>query len=114
MTDYLEKCPYCEAWCECDLVDVGVGMVQCGPFHCDQCGASQIGPYDQERELTAAEKQTGWYSPNSEPGSSANVIGGKHVSHKQMLAAYKEEFTGNSLWEDKDYVDDWYDKIRKF
>lgn len=25
-------CPYCGTPCECDMVDVGVGLVQCGPF----------------------------------------------------------------------------------
>lgn len=40
-------CPYCPGEMEADYVDVGVGMVQCGPFHCYECGSSEIGPeYD--------------------------------------------------------------------
>jgi hypothetical protein len=46
-----EACPYCSTICRADFVDIGVGFTQCGPFHCEQCGASEIGPYDQEREL---------------------------------------------------------------
>ena len=122
-------CPYCGTPCDADFCDVGVGMIQCGPYHCDQCGASEIGPYDNyidpfrtafheqpnkpaedPRILTKRESETGWYAPNSMPGSSANVIGGKVVSHRQMKAAYQKEFKGNPLWNDKSYVDDWYKK----
>lgn len=83
-------CPYCGAPCHADFVDVGVGMVQCGPYVCDSCHATERGPCDNERPLTAIERETGWYTPDSEPGSSANVIGGKVVTHQQALAAYKE------------------------
>ncbi|WP_419962149.1 hypothetical protein [Psychrobacillus sp. BM2] len=38
------ECPYCNESMEADFVDVGVGMVQCGPYHCESCGASEIGP----------------------------------------------------------------------
>lgn len=110
---WTEKCPYCGGECEADFVDVGPGMVQCGPFHCDQCRASQIGPYDKERNLSEREEKTGFYAPQSEPGSSANVIGGRHVTHRQMAATYQGEFRGNVLWHDKSYVDDWWEKIRK-
>lgn len=142
---YTENCPYCNSVCDADWCDVGVGMVQCGPFHCVQCGASQIGPYDntvnpfkksyinsededegmgsgvidmtrKEKEpprvLTQRESDTGWYEPDTPPGSSANVIGGKVVSHRVMNATYRQEFMGNPKYEDKDYVDEWWDKIR--
>jgi len=39
-----QECPYCKNDMYADFVDVGVGMVQCGPYHCDGCGASEIGP----------------------------------------------------------------------
>lgn len=39
-----KECPYCKEAIEADWVDVGVGMVQCGPYHCYSCGASEIGP----------------------------------------------------------------------
>lgn len=86
-----ENCPYCNALCEADWVDVGVGYVQCGPYHCQAftCGASEIGPCDDERELTAEEKKIGWYKPQSLPGSSANVVGGQIVTADVALAVYK-------------------------
>ena len=112
MSDII-KCPYCESFCEADFVDVGVGMVQCGPYHCDNCLSSQIGLYDKERELTPLEKEYGWYQPDSEPGSSANVINGKIVSAEVMKATYRDHFKDNILWNDKSYVEDWYDDIRK-
>ncbi len=31
-------CPKCDAICEADAVDNGVGMQQCGPYVCEQCG----------------------------------------------------------------------------
>lgn len=40
------KCPYCGTECEADWVDNGLGMVQCGPYYCENCGASQIGSFD--------------------------------------------------------------------
>lgn len=39
-----QECPYCKSSMEADWVDNGVGMVQCGPYHCYDCGASEIGP----------------------------------------------------------------------
>lgn len=108
-----EECPYCKTICRADFVDIGVGMQQCGPFHCDSCGASEIGAFDAERELTDAEKKFGWYSPGAEPGSSANVIGGRIVSHIQMRGAYQREFSGNMLWHDKKYVEDWFAENRR-
>ena len=107
------ECPYCEALCEADFVDIGVGYTQCGPYHCDACGASEIGPNDTERELTEQEHKTGWYAPGESPGSSANVIGGRIVSHRAMNRAYREEFVNNPLWKDKNYVDDWWKNVRK-
>lgn len=38
------NCPYCKSEMDADFVDVGVGHVQCGPYHCYSCGASEIGP----------------------------------------------------------------------
>lgn len=38
------ECPYCKDEMEADWVDNGVGMVQCGPYHCYSCEASEIGP----------------------------------------------------------------------
>jgi hypothetical protein len=112
MNDVIE-CPYCGEFCDADFVDVGVGYRQCGPYHCDNCYASEIGPYDKERELSEIEKKTGWYKPHSEAGSSANVINGKIVSSEVMKATYIKEFTGNPLWNDKSYVENWYKDIRK-
>lgn len=107
-----EPCPYCGAICRADFVDNGVGFLQCGPYHCDACGASEIGAYDRERELSAQENSTGWYGPGSPPGSTANVIGGRIVSHVQARDAYRREFTGNPLWHDEKYVADWWDQQR--
>lgn len=107
-----EQCPYCGFDCTADFVDIGVGFQQCGPFHCDHCGASEIGPNDEDCELSESEKKTDWYEPNSPPGSSANVIDGKIVSHVQAKAAYQREFKDNPLWHDKSYVDEWWKKQR--
>ena len=50
-----KECPYCQEMMDADWVDVGVGMVQCGPYHCYHCEASEIGPemddwYYKDRE----------------------------------------------------------------
>lgn len=109
----MEKCPYCATICRADFVDIGVGFQQCGPYHCDACFASEIGPYDEPRELTRREKETGWYAPHSEPGSSANVIGGRIVSHVQMRDAYRDEFLGSALYDWPGEVEKWFAEVRK-
>lgn len=108
-----EPCPYCGADCDADWVDVGVGMVQCGPYHCLGCKASEIGPHDKPRPLTDLEQQTGWYAPDTPPGSSANVIGGQVVSYKEMDAAYRKEFTANPDYEEPGRVEAWFDAMRQ-
>jgi hypothetical protein len=108
-----EPCPYCGTICRADFVDIGVGYQQCGPYHCDNCGASEIGTYDADRPLTAEERSAGWYAPGAAPGSSANVIGGRIVSHVQARAAYQREFRGNPMWHDEDFVADWWAKQRE-
>ena len=56
------KCPFCGAWCDCEAVDIGVGFEQCSPYGCEECGASQIGPYETlHRELDAVEAKCRWY-----------------------------------------------------
>mgnify|MGYP000358366586 CR=1 FL=1 len=107
-----ENCPYCGTVCRADFVDIGVGFTQCGPYHCEVCRASEIGPYDKSRQLSADEERTGWYGPDSQPGSSANVIGGRIVGYVQARETYRQAFSGNPLWHDKAYVDDWWEKQR--
>lgn len=86
-----ERCPYCRSLCCADFVDIGVGMQQCGPFHCEACGASEIGPHDDERPLSAIEHKTGWCGPDSEPGSSANVdASGKHIRYFEADTLYRK------------------------
>ncbi len=107
-----EDCPYCGTECHADFADVGVGHVQCGPYHCDNCHASQIGPYDEDRLLTEVETKHGWYAPESEPGSSANVIGGRIVGHKEMNLIYRSTFTDNPEYEVPGVVEEWRETIR--
>jgi hypothetical protein len=113
----VEKCPYCGAFCDADFVDVGVGFTQCGPYHCEQCGASEIGPYYEENgpleRITEAERKIDWYAPGETPSPLANVIGGKIVSHRVMKETYEKEFGGNPLWETEGYVKNWLKEIRK-
>lgn len=107
-TEPTRNCPYCQTECYADFVDIGVGYQQCGPFHCENCGASEIGPYDAERTLSEVENKTGWYGPESEPGSSANVIGGKIVSHETARSAYHDQFSGNPLYHQEGAVEQWW------
>ncbi|QWU14240.1 hypothetical protein SAMN04487895_101530 [Paenibacillus sophorae] len=103
-----EPCPYCAAPCHADFVDVGVGMVQCGPYHCTKCGASEIGPelqYEDKKDengfyagpgeiknremFSDIEIETNWYEPKSGKISPyANTINGVLVDHKTAKAAY--------------------------
>jgi hypothetical protein len=87
-------CPYCcFADCEADWVDVGVGYIQCGPYYCPDCGASEIGPFDPDRDdaHTADAKRTGWYPPGAPLSALANAIGGIPVDHQTAKAVYELE-----------------------
>ncbi|GEA15545.1 hypothetical protein E308F_17890 [Moorella sp. E308F] len=83
-------CPYCGTECEADWVDVGVGYQQCGPYYCPNCGASEIGPFDDEaRILTDEEKKTGWYKPGSPVSDKANTFKDCLVDHKTAKRLYE-------------------------
>lgn len=85
------KCPYCDARCYADFVDIGVGYQQCGPYHCEGCLASEIGPYDKERTPTEQEEKPGWYKPFSPAGSSANVDSyGNIITHYEADTLYRK------------------------
>ena len=97
-------CPYCNFPCQADFVDIGVGMVQCGPYHCDNCGASVIGPYDEYRRLTEEEERTGWYAPNTLPGSSANVVNFKIVTAEQAKKVYEDFYPYSATDEGRKWI----------
>lgn len=83
-----ENCPYCGNTCYADFVDVGVGFVQCAPYFCEHCGASEIGAYDEPRTLTAEEEKTRWYRPDSPVSDKANTFQGIPVDHKTAKSLY--------------------------
>ena len=106
-------CPYCGEECFADFVDIGVGCVQCGPYYCHGCESSEIGAYDNPRELTEEEKRTGWYAPGAPLGDKTNAINGVPVSHQEMTAAYKDKWTDNPLYEQPGEVEKWFDTMRR-
>jgi len=56
-----KPCPYCGAMCSAEFVDIGVGMQQCGPYHCEECGATEMGPgTTPDKPLIFLERETGW------------------------------------------------------
>ena len=83
------NCPYCGQETEADWVDVDVGFIQCGPYFCTNCGASQIGLYDNTESVSKEELRIGWYKPHSPMGSSVNTYNGKYVKHDEALELYK-------------------------
>lgn len=76
-----ELCPYCGTPCEAEFVNVGVGMQQVRPYHCDFCGATEIRPYDcrcrrtkddpshdfdcRQANCDPREFEVGWYRPTN-------------------------------------------------
>jgi len=56
-------CPYCGSECEAEWVDLGVDLVQAGPYHCPACRAVQIEAFAEEETYTRRERATGWYEP---------------------------------------------------
>lgn len=89
------ECPYCESDMEADWVDVGVGSVQCGPYHCMNCGASEIGPelYDwcyQDRKGETIYLDS--------PKVYSELLGKKHRSwDSKYVLRYNAPFTEEEL-----------------
>lgn len=82
-------CPYCECnHCEADFADVGIGLVQCGPYYCPNCKASEASTIDN-RELSEKEKETGWYQPGSEISENIPQINNVPIGHKNGESLYK-------------------------
>lgn len=85
-----DNCPYCGKEVEADYVDVGVGFVQCGPFYCNDCEASEVGPHDKTEGRDDIDWDTGWYKPLSPAGSSANVDDeGRIINYHQADELYR-------------------------
>ncbi|MGG4266507.1 hypothetical protein [Peribacillus simplex] len=93
-----KPCPYCGVEnCEADWVDVGVGM-QCGPYHCYECGASKIGPelydwYYTDREgntlyLTGKRKYYQWAKKKHKFSGSPVLKPGHPFSEKELETGY--------------------------
>lgn len=78
-------CPYCGEIIYCDEVDIGIGWQQCGPYHCEACGASEMHPNDT-LPLDEDEEETGFYKDRISPV--ANTSNGKLVNHKEALKLY--------------------------
>lgn len=95
MENYTQKCPYCQSSMECDMVDIGIGFQQCGPFHCESCGASEIGPEAtwprstmvDRGEIDEQEAETGFYKNKVSPY--ANTFHGEIVDHKTAKKLYE-------------------------
>lgn len=102
------NCPYCDGVCHADHVDVGVGMMKCGPYLCEDCGANEIGPEMKFEELTdengnyggqgellnpedftKEEIETGFYR-KGRLSPYANTVNGELVNHDEALEMYKK------------------------
>ena len=94
-------CPYCTFPMDADWVDIGVGMQQCGPYHCEECHASEIGPeagrygadgkwIQNDLNLDADEKKTGFYKGRISPH--ANQHNGRVIDHRTADALYRLDY----------------------
>jgi hypothetical protein len=69
-------------------VDVGVGFIQCGPYYCVNCGASEMGPEGVPADASPKEKQAHWYKAGR-TSPHANTFMGDLVDHRTALALYR-------------------------
>lgn len=96
------NCPYCKNECHADWVDNGVGMVQCGPYHCYKCGASEIGPelfdwYYKDREgntiyLPGKRKYVPWAKRKVSFGGQPVPIPGNPFTDKELEIGWYEPY----------------------
>ena len=98
MSDFKGTCPYCNNVTYADSVDVGVGFVQCGPYYCESCGASEIGPelYDwcyQDRSgntiyLLGKRKYREWFKNKVQFGEKYILKPGHPFTKKELETGY--------------------------
>lgn len=65
--EHIACCPFCFGKCHAEYVDVGVGMVQCEPFCCEDCGATEIGSVEGYGAPEGATVWMGYYLPVEGP-----------------------------------------------
>ena len=58
-----KECPYCQQTCFAPFTDIGVGMMQTGPFVCDACGAIQFSPGEDFSKADPQEYAVGFWRP---------------------------------------------------
>ncbi|MCY7866064.1 hypothetical protein MOB78_13325 [Bacillus spizizenii] len=93
-----QTCPYCQEIMEADWVDVGVGMVQCRPYHCYACGSSEIGPelhdwYYKDREgntlyLPGKKRYLSWANAKLRFDTRPVLKPGHPFSDKELATGY--------------------------
>lgn len=87
-----QPCPYCGAECEADWCDVGVGMVQVGPYVCMGCMASEASAYGDRESRSDFDPSTGWYRPGAPLGALANQDeNGKPITWQEADTRYRAE-----------------------
>lgn len=86
-------CPYCGADCEADWCDVGVGMVQVGPYVCLACMASEASAYNDARDARDDyDPTTGWYRPGAPLDTLANQDEqGRPISWQEADTRYRAQ-----------------------
>ena len=62
-----QLCPYCGYSCDAEWESYGSCYIQVAPYRCNQCGATEIGIYDNNEnyEFSEQENRLGWYKPIS-------------------------------------------------
>lgn len=59
--EFLDPCPFCNGPTDAEFVDIGVGFQQVSPARCNDCGAVQFNPYDDELPASEEEHRAGWH-----------------------------------------------------
>jgi len=69
-------CPYCGCEMECDMVDIGVGEQQSGPYGCPNCNAVEVRYEDRKSpELDEEEKKYNVWKGMKATQSEAAALG---------------------------------------
>lgn len=94
-TNQRRICPECNGVCLAEWVDIGVGIQQVGPYHCQSCGWTQDCPHKNDNLCNTCASAT-FCSHNK------NTNRGKNISLQEFKDKMAKQLFGSTLTDAKE------------